>query len=363
LINFEIIINFIVILFGLFFVLRSGGKDHKKRVSNRYLVIFIVINMVLIFRGMRWSIDVNLSNHRLFSFLDGFIFLYPVYLYAYIKQLTSSSDFHITKPHFILPIIYFLFSLVNISISPNHYLSNLSHSFLTHKVIETIAILSCFFYLVKTYLHFRKYISNEKKHISYIQNALVYIKVFLWVVLMFVLTWAITFFGHHLITMTGEQIVMFYTITHFALLGSICVVVYHEIAFPQLFRLEEQITPQRLSSKETETLKAKIDALMLHQKAYLEPQLNLAEFSKRLNASTNDISWFLNKVLKKTFYDFVNTYRVKEFIEKLEKGEHRTHTISTLSFDAGFNSKSTFNKAFKEFTNQTPREYIKKRGL
>ena len=312
---------------------------------------------------MRWSIDVNLSNHRLFSFLDGFIFLYPVYLYAYIKQLTSSSDFHITKPHFILPIIYFLFSLVNISISPNHYLSNLSHSFLTHKVIETIAILSCFFYLVKTYLHFRKYISNEKKHISYIQNALVYIKVFLWVVLMFVLTWAITFFGHHLITMTGEQIVMFYTITHFALLGSICVVVYHEIAFPQLFRLEEQITPQRLSSKETETLKAKIDALMLHQKAYLEPQLNLAEFSKRLNASTNDISWFLNKVLKKTFYDFVNTYRVKEFIEKLEKGEHRTHTISTLSFDAGFNSKSTFNKAFKEFTNQTPREYIKKRGL
>ena len=61
-----------------------------------------------------------------------------------------------------------------------------------------------------------------------------------------------------------------------------------------------------------------------------------------------------------TFYDFINHYRVKEFVKKVENQEHLKHTILALSMDVGFNSKSTFNKAFKDTMQDTPSNYIKK---
>ena len=79
-----------------------------------------------------------------------------------------------------------------------------------------------------------------------------------------------------------------------------------------------------------------------------------------LQTSTNNVSWLLNNVYETTFYDFVNRYRVEEFVQKVENNEHLRHTILALSLDVGFNSKSTFNKAFKLHKQDTPSNFIKK---
>ena len=68
----------------------------------------------------------------------------------------------------------------------------------------------------------------------------------------------------------------------------------------------------------------------------------------------------LNNTYQTTFYDFINGYRVMEFVKKVVNEEHIQHTILALSMDVGFNSKSTFNKAFKSKMNETPSNFIKK---
>ena len=67
----------------------------------------------------------------------------------------------------------------------------------------------------------------------------------------------------------------------------------------------------------------------------------------------------LRALLGQNFFEFINAYRVSELKEKLENPENRQFTLLSLAFDCGFNSKTTFNTAFKRITGCTPSQYIK----
>ncbi len=142
---------------------------------------------------------------------------------------------------------------------------------------------------------------------------------------------------------------------------------YFSLKQPELFRISFEEKPiekkDRLSRIESEILKKKVDSLMLNERVYLQNDLTLREVSERLKTSTNNISWLLNNVYNTTFYDFVNAYRIKDFVQKIENKKHLDHTILALSMDAGFNSKSTFNKAFKLVMKETPSNYIKNHSV
>ena len=60
------------------------------------------------------------------------------------------------------------------------------------------------------------------------------------------------------------------------------------------------------------------------------------------------------------FNDFINHYRIEAVKEKLKKGEHKTSTLLGIAFDCGFNSKATFNRAFKKSTTVSPKDYLQK---
>ena len=57
------------------------------------------------------------------------------------------------------------------------------------------------------------------------------------------------------------------------------------------------------------------------------------------------------------FHEFVNQYRVVEFIERLKRPDHNRFTIWGHALESGFASKSTFNHIFKKYTGLTPKEY------
>jgi AraC-like DNA-binding protein len=145
----------------------------------------------------------------------------------------------------------------------------------------------------------------------------------------------------------------------------IYVIGYFSLKQPELFRIKEEtekntFKKKRLPEPEALLLQKKLDSLMVNEKIFLQNDLTLADVSEMLQTSTNNVSWLLNQVYKTTFYDFINRYRVHEFVKKVENKEHLKHTILALSMDVGFNSKSTFNKAFKETMRDTPSNYIKK---
>lgn len=98
-------------------------------------------------------------------------------------------------------------------------------------------------------------------------------------------------------------------------------------------------------------------ALMEKKKMYLDPDLRLAKLAKLLNISSHQLSQIINSELGKTFPDFVNAYRVKEVQKMIQNNQYPSFSILGIAYEAGFNSKSSFNKAFKKETGVTPSDY------
>ncbi|WP_255070686.1 AraC family transcriptional regulator [Lacihabitans sp. LS3-19] len=106
--------------------------------------------------------------------------------------------------------------------------------------------------------------------------------------------------------------------------------------------------------------KEKIETLMLVDKMYENPELVISDLSNKLSTHSKKISKVINQGFNMNFNDFVNHYRIKALIQKIEEGEHNIQTLLSLAFECGFNSKSTFNRAFKRATSLNPKEYIEK---
>ena len=100
----------------------------------------------------------------------------------------------------------------------------------------------------------------------------------------------------------------------------------------------------------------KLTQEMEEKKAYLDADLDLASLSGSIGLPPHRLSRLINERFGKTFADYVNGYRVQEFIRKVNAPEFRSHSIYGLALDTGFNSKSSFNTAFKKITGKTPSE-------
>ena len=107
-------------------------------------------------------------------------------------------------------------------------------------------------------------------------------------------------------------------------------------------------------------LKIRLETLMSNDKPYLNPSLAIFDLAKELVLPSSELSIFLNKHLNKNFFDFINEYRINEAKRLLISSERNNHTILEILYEVGFNSKSSFNTAFKKFTNKTPTEYRKR---
>ena len=114
-----------------------------------------------------------------------------------------------------------------------------------------------------------------------------------------------------------------------------------------------------LGDDEAAKLKAALLLLMDRDRPWTESELTLADLAARLGTTPHKLSEVLNGEIGKTFYDFVNGYRVRDVQRRIEAGEARTRKMLALALDAGFASKSTFNQAFKKHTNQTPSDFTR----
>lgn len=111
--------------------------------------------------------------------------------------------------------------------------------------------------------------------------------------------------------------------------------------------------------EEIEFWKDKILHLVESEKVFKNPTLTLSDLSKLLNTNTKTISKSINSGFDMNFNDFINHYRIEAVKEKLQKEEHKTSTLLGIAFDCGFNSKATFNRAFKKSTDLSPKDYLK----
>lgn len=83
----------------------------------------------------------------------------------------------------------------------------------------------------------------------------------------------------------------------------------------------------------------------------MEEDLSLKRLSEATEVSENHISETLSQHLQTNFFRYVNGYRI-ELAKRLLATTSKN--VSTIAYDVGFNSKSTFNSAFKRSSGMTP---------
>ena len=124
-------------------------------------------------------------------------------------------------------------------------------------------------------------------------------------------------------------------------------------------------TPQKrykqslLKKEEITKYVSELEIIMLDYKLYLNPDLSLKDLASYLELPTNYVSQLLNQGFNKNFSEYINTFRLNEFKERVVLEENKELTIMAVAYDSGFNSKTVFNTFFKKTEGLTPNTYLK----
>jgi len=98
---------------------------------------------------------------------------------------------------------------------------------------------------------------------------------------------------------------------------------------------------------------------MADAKPYLDMSLSLEKLADALGVRASHLSQVLNERRSMNFYEFLNGYRVREAQARIVDPKQAEKTLIAIAHESGFNSKASFNRAFKRFTGQTPSEYAR----
>jgi AraC-like DNA-binding protein len=121
-----------------------------------------------------------------------------------------------------------------------------------------------------------------------------------------------------------------------------------------------QKTPYLSKSVEKQYLN-RLSQYMESEKPYLDPNITLINLSRKVLIPHRSLSEIINNTLGQNYYDFINTYRIKESQRLLSDTATQRKTILEILYEVGFNTKSSFNQAFKKHTGTTPTEYKRQR--
>lgn len=101
-----------------------------------------------------------------------------------------------------------------------------------------------------------------------------------------------------------------------------------------------------------------LTAFMKKSRIYLDPDLSLEQLAAGMKMPKHHLTQLLNERMMKSYYNYINEYRINEAIDRLNNPSATVNMLS-LAFDCGFNSRSSFNNHFKKITGSTPSAYRK----
>jgi AraC-like DNA-binding protein len=114
-----------------------------------------------------------------------------------------------------------------------------------------------------------------------------------------------------------------------------------------------------LNDEMVDDLFQKLVLHMQQSKPYLDENLSLATLALQLSLTSNQLSQIINQKTASNFFNFINSYRVEAVKERLKDPAFAHYSILAIGYDCGFQSKSSFNKIFKQMAGKTPLEFQK----
>ena len=293
-------------------------------------------------------------------------------LYFYIKSLLF-SNFEFTKKdllHFLPGILYLIYSLV--VFITDKFIVNEFYFYADgrDKDLKTwyqlLGLLSISVYLIlslKSYLQYKKTIFETLSFadtvvFQWIQNFLISFLLLIFLRILFFIVnpqWAE--FGNQFWYYFCFSLVFFYI----ALNGYALDIKTSFFIFENIEESNEVVDEKTSTSTiDINFWKKKIEKIINEKQLYNNPKLTLVDVANQLETNPKTISTTINSGFHKNFNDFINYYRIEAVKEKIKHGEHTKSTLLGIALDCGFNSKATFNRAFKKSTSLSPKEYINK---
>ena len=361
---------------GVFLSVSLFSSKAGNVIANRYLAA-----LTLLFTASLLNAFLNLTglNHdyvELSIALRPKAYWYGVLIYFYVRELTS--PIHVTIKggqwcHFAPAALHVItaWSLFFLSSEQQSAtLFNKDNSLLSlalGPISLTLSILHMTTYLALSFRLLRRHRQRIKQSYSSIEaislNWLTYLLVGIFIIYsIWLVNVIITHFYEHGISLTNVltiSVVMLIYIMGY--LGLRQVEVYSfELQNPDANSHVEQ-TEKYKSSPLTDSISleliGQLKQLMDSKQPYLNNQLSLTQLAEQLDVAPHYLSQAINEQLQQNFFDFINHYRLEEAKRRLAAVECKKDSILTIAMDSGFNSKSSFYKAFKKESDLTPSQY------
>lgn len=362
---------FISVLLAIFLV----TVKTRHRVSNVLFAVFLIINAIDMSDPLFTMVSDGPSNLGIFK--NMLVFLQIPVFYLYVLSVCY-SDFEL-KSQYLLHALPFL--IANLTLLPRfygvdmaskiHFIEN-RQNMVELKFNHVLLHVQMVIYFVAVFRVLRKsktlYLENYAgKNISS-YHWLFQFTVVLCIVYAIALLKNILKFSEYVYISEGIKAALL-----LLSLFIICWYLFKALNHPELFRNvdsklklvsemvseeknnEEPVTNDREYNEDLLRLKK----YMVEKKPFLNSSLTIQEVSGEIGIPVRELSLLINHQLGQHFYDFVNTYRIENAMNMLKDETKSKVTILEILYEVGFNSKSSFNTAFKKHTGTTPTLYRK----
>lgn len=354
--------------------------------SDRSVNIFLSLFIFFITAVMSIPFAIRLVGWQNNFYLVPISLIPGPFLFLYLRSFKEKITFKKAWPHFIITIVYVGLSYWNLSIMSKRYpdavevpgevLNSASTLFIAFsKSVQQILYYFFARKALKSYQRSINHLFSETSRINmnwarYLINGYLLLNVFFLIVFPIMLRFP-EYFNLLLLINMAIASPYIYIATYKGIIQPTVwqtqIAVSKETVVVEMKEAEvieaskngkhvKQETPARQDGR-LDSLVAGITALMEDEKLYQETELTLHQLATRLEVPTYMVSQALNEGMKKNFYDLVNGYRVEEAKRLLLDSGNRNYTILSVGFEAGFNSKTTFNTVFKKFTGLTPTDF------
>jgi len=342
-----------IVFQGLLFSIVLLTDSGPKKASNRYLSAF------LLFLSAQFAMILAANTGRLPGWLEGIFcvygFAYGPLLYLYTRSLIH-RDFAFSPPQ--------LLHLVPAAAFLAGGLSGLPFC-RTAGFLFYLSLILYVTFSVRELVHYKKIIRETQS--SMYRTNLVWLQ---WTLMIFCLALVLDLLDH---TIWDMDLPGGISSIHLSILLLLNWMFYKGLKQPQIFlgitKSESEIMTvpenRRDGKGPDREEKADLDRIrnyMEESAIYTDEALSIGQLAEKLQMPSRRISFLINTYLDQNFMGFVNRYRIDMAKQRLADPKDEKETVAEVMYEAGFNSKSSFNTLFKQQTGQTPSGYKKSRA-
>lgn len=360
-VNQLVYFGFFQSLFLLFVYLFS---PKKRKNINGYIAFLIFVLFIGLIGRVLYISKIFGDNFRLITFSEFAILLFGATVFLFTKSSLTNERFAVKDlVHYIPAIAYTLFVVFYFMIPSDEVIIDRIQRGEFYTVVSILVGIGLTFNCTYWFLSLRQFLlfkNNLKNELSYTLKTQFFLN-FLIAIGVCLLIWI----GIYFISLFGPDTIE-REVRKFIWLGIafiILFIAYYGMIAPDLFRIQslnlsQKYSQSKLSHEDLDNLKAQLEDMMTAKKPYLNTKLIKAELATMLGISNPELARLLNERIGMNFFDFVNYYRIKEFIALAKTDKAKELTFFGLAQEAGFNSKTTFNKAFRSLMGTSPSSYF-----